>query len=260
MIANRSIRHGVAKDSKPLARGGKEHLIVHLHTIPLFLLQAAVALGAVSQTSAANPAAKPVPAIESPGALDLHHVTAEPVSYRGHSAIRVSDADPDGGDNVSRIAILKGTSFQDGSIEVSLTGDTAPNAAPYLRGFVGIAFRVANQGAQYECFYLRPKNGRSDDQLQRNHSAQYISVPDSPWDKLRAESPGKYESYVDLIPGAWTKVRIQVEGRTAKLYVNGAEQPTLVVHDMKEPAQAGAIALWVGPGTIAHFANLKVSR
>jgi hypothetical protein len=233
---------------------------VRLRAIPLLVLQAAVTLGAVSQTPAANHAAKPVLAIESPGALDIHHVTAEPVSYRGQSAIRISDAAPDGGDSLSRIAIVKETSFQDGSIEVSLTGDTAPNAAPNLRGFVGIAFRVANQGAQYECFYLRPKNGRSEDQLQRNHSAQYISVPDSPWDKLRAESPGKYESYVDLVPGAWTKVRIKVEGRTAKLYVNGADQPTLVVHDLKDPAQAGAIALWVGPGTVAHFANLKVSR
>jgi hypothetical protein len=44
---------------------------------------------------------------------------------------------------------------------------------------------------------------------------QYISVPGFPWNKLRAESPGKYESYVDLVAGQWTKVRIQVcRGRT----------------------------------------------
>jgi hypothetical protein len=109
-------------------------------------------------------------------------------------------------------------------------------------------------------YFLRPKNGRSEDQLQRNHSAQYISAPDFPWQKLRNDSPGKYESYVDLVPGAWTKVKIQFSGTNARLYVNGSEQPVLIVHDLKLPAEAGAVALWVGPGTIAYFSGLSLSR
>jgi hypothetical protein len=108
-------------------------------------------------------------------------------------------------------------------------------------------------------FYIRPKNARSEDQLQRNHSAQYMSIPRFPWDRLRRESPGKYESYVDLVPGQWTEFKIQVRGTTAKLYVNGAEQPTLIVNDLKRPASNGRIALWVGQGTIAHFADLKIT-
>jgi hypothetical protein len=74
----------------------------------------------------------------------------------------------------------------------------------------------------FECFYIRPKNGRSEDQLQRKHSTQYISIPGFPWDKLRSETPGKYESYVDPLPGLWTKIKIQVVGQTASLFVNGA--------------------------------------
>jgi hypothetical protein len=58
--------------------------------------------------------------------------------------------------------------------------------------------------------------------LQRNHSAQYISVPGFPWQKLRSESPGKYESYVDLVPGQWTHIKLQVSGTSARLYVNGS--------------------------------------
>jgi hypothetical protein len=76
---------------------------------------------------------------------------------------------------------------------------------------------------------------------------------------LRAETPGKYEAYVDLIPGDWTKVKIQVKDSTARLYVNGAEQPTLIVNDLKQPSARGGIALWIGPGTIAHFTNLKLT-
>jgi len=191
--------------------------------------------------------------------LELSNVKAEPVTYLGRAAVRVIDAGPDGLDDAGRLAIVPGTSFQGGTIDVNLSGDTAPDARPDLRGFVGIAFRVAADKSHFECFYLRPKNGRSEDQLQRNHSVQYISVPGFPWNKLRSETPGKYESYVDLVAGQWTRVKIQVSGSKARLYVNGAEQPTLVVNDLKQAAGQGAIALWVGPGTIAHFSGLTVT-
>lgn len=190
--------------------------------------------------------------------LDLHNVKAEVVSYKNRSAIRITDVGaPDLGD-AGRLAIVRDTSFTDGTIEVDLTGDTAPSAPPELRGFVGIAFRVSNDTSRFECFYLRPKNGRAFDQLQRNHSTQYISMPGFGWQKLRTETPGKYESYVDLVPGEWTKVKIVVSGDKAQLLVNGASQPSLVVNDLKQPLAPGVVALWIGPGTIAHFADLNV--
>lgn len=67
-----------------------------------------------------------------------------------------------------------------------------------------------------------------------------------------------YESYVDLAPGEWTRVRIEVRAGKARLFVHGAAQPCLIVNDLKQDLGAGAIALWVGPGTVAHFANLRV--
>jgi len=192
--------------------------------------------------------------------LELHKVKVEQATYRGRVAVRLTDAAVAEGDDANRLAIVPGSSFQDGTIEVTLSGDTAPDASPAMRGFVGIAFRVTSDKSHYECFYLRPKNGRSEDQLQRNHSAQYISVPGFPWQKLRSESPGKYESYVDLVPGEWTRVKIQVAGSRARLYVNGSEQPVIVVNDLKQPLVNGSIALWVGPGTIANFCELKVTH
>ena len=111
----------------------------------------------------------------------------------------------------------------------------------------------------YDAFYLRPTNGRAEDQERRNHAAQYISHPEWPWFRLRQETPSKYESYVDLVPGAWTKVRIEVRGDRARLYVHGQEQPTLIVNDVKTGTSAkGAVALWIGPGTVAHFRDLRV--
>ena len=192
--------------------------------------------------------------------LELRNVTAKTSTYQGIPSLAINDAGKPDVDDASRFAVVRGPWFEDGTIEVMLTGDTAPDARPELRGFVGIAFRVSADGSQFECFYLRPKNGRSEDQLRRNHAAQYVSMPGFPWQKLRTETPGRYEAYVDLIPGAWTRVKIQVKGPSARLYVNGGEQPTLVVNDLKQAPATGGVALWVGPGTIAHFARLKLTR
>jgi len=122
-----------------------------------------------------------------------------------------------------------------------------------------MAFRMHDE-AKLEAVYLRPTNGRADDQLRRNHAVQYISHPDYPWERLRAEAPAKYETYVDLEPGRWTHVRIAVEGPKARLYVDRAEQPTMIVSDLKHGARAkGAVALWIGPGTLAHFGDVRVT-
>ena len=100
-----------------------------------------------------------------PDGLGLHYVTAEFVQYRGKSALRIVDAAPGHGDDVSRIAVVKNTSLLDGTIEINLSGDTVPDASQDSRGFVGIAFRAMADVSRYECFYLRPKNGRPEDQL-----------------------------------------------------------------------------------------------
>jgi len=65
---------------------------------------------------------------------------------------------------------------------------------------------------------------------------------------------------VDLEPGKWTKIRIDVQGDHARLFVHGQPQPTLIVNDLKSGADGrGAIALWIDSGTIAHFRALRVT-
>jgi hypothetical protein len=197
--------------------------------------------------------------IAPPQILEAHNVITRPVEYRGKSALEVRDAAPQLGDGAPRVVLIKDVALRDGTIEVSLAGGTAADAPANFRGFVGVAFRIGADRSRYECLYLRPKNGHSSDPIQRNHAAQYESEPDYPWDRLRAETPGKYENFADIVPGEWTLVRIQITGERALLFVNSAKDPTLVVNDLKGPAETGAIALWVGPGTIAHFADLKVT-
>lgn len=90
-----------------------------------------------------------------------------------------------------KLVIVPGIISHNGQIEAELAGAPVAGAAEAARGFVGIAFRVADDASRFECFYLRPTNGRADDQLRRNHSVQDISFPDFPWHRLRKETPGK---------------------------------------------------------------------
>ena len=156
------------------------------------------------------------------------------------------------------LAILTDSKFKDGIIETAIAGSPRADAPMDMRGFVGIAFRVKLHASHFEYFFIRPTNGRADDQLRRNHATQYCSHPDFPWFRLREESPGVYESYTDLIPGEWTEIKIIVSGLRAELYVNGAEQPCLIVKDLKLGEIEGQIALWIGAGTEAHFAPITV--
>ena len=194
--------------------------------------------------------------LDSTKGLQPHNVTVEAATYHGRKAVRVMPENGEGGG----IVVLPGTSFHDGTIEIDVAGKPGVGAASDARGFVGVAFRVAADPSKYECVYLRPTNGRADDQLRRNHSTQYISMPEYEWSKLRTETPGRYESYVDLLPGEWTKIKIEVSGVKALLYVNDSPQPVLVVNDLKHGDSEGAVALWIGPGTEAYFSSLRISK
>ena len=235
---------------------------------PMFVLIAVLTLALGAGFTQVKPTTIP---LDNPNELQPRNVKMERVTYKGRKALRVTGvalanvADAISGTGQAlQLVVLNKTEFQDGVIEIELTGEPGPNAEEGARGYVGMAFRVnldaAKDAAKYECFYLRPTNGRADDQVRRNHSTQYISHPDFLFSRLRKEFPEKYESYVDLVPGEWTKVKIEVRGDKARLYVHGAPQPVLVVNDLKHGQSRGQIALFVWPGTVAHFSNLRVSK
>jgi hypothetical protein len=205
--------------------------------------------------------------LESVDGLRLHNVTAEPATLQGKNGLRVTlaanarppEGMPAGQLDLEQLAWIDGLEFANGVIEAEVAGAPAPGASEGARGFVGIAFRLQEDKRTYDTFYLRPTNGRAEDQERRNHSVQYVSHPEWPWSRLRKETPSRYEAYVDLVPGAWTRIKIEVRGEHARLYVHDNEQPTLIVNDVKSgPSAKGAVALWLGPGTVAHFRNLTV--
>jgi hypothetical protein len=157
------------------------------------------------------------------------------------------------------LLLLDNVRFKDGAIDVDVAGAPAKGAPEDARGFIGVAFRV-QQDSRFEIIYLRPTNSHADDQLRRNHTTQYSSDPEWPWDRLRKESPGVYESWVDMETGKWTHMRIVVHGTDASLYVNHAANPCLIVHDLKLGDVEGAVALWMGQDTEGYFKNLTITK
>ncbi len=194
--------------------------------------------------------------------LEPVKTTADIVAFQGRRALRIIN-DPGvtaegtgAGDQV--IAIVNTSEFREGTIEADIAGLPRAGAPLGTPGFVGIAFRVQNHGSRYEAFYLRPGNSHSGDQLHRNHSIQYVSWPDFPWKRLRDESPGVYESYADIAAHTWIRMKIVVTRTTARLYINGADEPCLIVNDLKLGDSHGQVALYSSSDTEAYFSNLTI--
>ncbi len=156
---------------------------------------------------------------------------------------------------------IKGIKFKDGIIEVKVLSRLLKNAPDFARGFIGVAFRINDSSTKYESIYIRPVNARADDQVRRNHSIQYYSYPDYKFDRLRAASPERYESYADMEMNKWITIRIEVKDTQAKLFLDANKQPSLIVNDLKHGADVpGAIGLWVDVGTEGFFSDLRIQQ
>ena len=203
---------------------------------------------------AGSVAAQSFPLTDTSG-LVMQGAKAEAVEYLGRKAVRVSV--PEGRD--SGLAMLRGVDFQDGTIEAEIALKVTTPPGVRMPGFVGIAFRTASDAGKYELFYLRPGNSHSDDPAMRNHVLQYSSEPDFGWYKLRRNWPEVYESHAEMAFERWIKVKIEVAGRSARLYVNGEESPGLLVDGLKGESLHGGIGLWGYAGEEAYFSNVRIT-
>jgi hypothetical protein len=155
---------------------------------------------------------------------------------------------------------IKNLDFQDGIIEVKVLSRLLKTARPSDRGFIGIAFRIDEQNSKYESIYIRPTNGRAEDQVRRNHSVQYYSYPNYKFDRLRKESPEKYETYADMGLNEWITMRVEIKGNSVKLYLNNQKSPNFIVNEMLGNSKSGGIALWVDVGTEGYFKDLTIIK
>lgn len=201
--------------------------------------------------------------------FEISHVKASVVQLNGEEVLRVERDLESLAFDPNRMGVtvdeptflkLKGLDMENGTVEVKMLSRLLPSAPPFARGFIGLAFRIIEDNTAYESIYLRPTNGRAEDQFRRNHTIQYYAYPDYKFDRLRAESKGEYETYADIGLDEWITVRIEFSGKSAKLYLNDQKFPAFLVKEMLGSATSGSIGLWVDIGTEGYFKDFKIIK
>jgi sugar lactone lactonase YvrE len=142
-------------------------------------------------------------------------------------------------------AYLPNIAFTNGIIEFDLALDGS-------RGYPGITFRATSQTA-YEHLYIRPHAGL------RNDGMQYAPAfgPGSDWQLYNG--PG-YTTAVEMPAGEWIHIRVEIQGRRARVFYGGGEEPTLVIDELKHEPVAGAVGIRSTRDTTAHFSNFSVTK
>lgn len=153
------------------------------------------------------------------------------------------------------IMMLNDYQFSNGTIEVDIKGKNAMN-----QNFAGIAFLIEDD-KKHDVVYFRPFNFMNADTVRRWHGVQYVSHPEYPWAKLRADTPLKYETKVHPVPNPdeWFHARITINGKSIKVYVDHSPTPTLEVEKLGTRT-SGKIGFWAGPMTSVSFANLEITQ
>jgi hypothetical protein len=156
---------------------------------------------------------------------------------------------------------LSNLNIDNGSIEVKVLSKIMENNPfPAARGFIGLAYRIDQDNKHFDAIYVRPSNGRADDQLRRNHSVQYFSYPNYGFNRLRKEANGVYETYANIGLEEWITMHIVFKDKKARLFLNQQEQPAFLVNEMLGSTKSGSIGLWVEVGTVGYFRDLKITN
>ena len=139
-------------------------------------------------------------------------------------------------------ALLPGTDFHNGVLEVDMyfTGQ---------RCFAGFYFRVQT-GQEFENVYLRPHKPGHYDALQY----QPVFGGQSGWQLYALDG---YTAAVDIPHHEWVHVKLEVMGTQARLFIDRAPEPALVVTDLKHGDSHGPIGLQGAAGGLLRFADFS---
>ncbi len=191
------------------------------------------------------------------------NVSVEDCVLDGERVVRiVKDKELYGDFDTNTFALLDGVSFLDGDVTVRVRARLLPDAPEYSRAFVGIVFRAADDGSEFESFYVRPTNGRlCADPVRRSHGCQYFSYPGYTFAYFRRFGITEFEAPVGIAPDEWVEIRAKVAGERAEFYLNGSDVPVLVVPHLKH-GRGGhrGFGIYVDDGTEAFVSDYAIAE
>lgn len=153
------------------------------------------------------------------------------LNYKSVPAVRSTDENGFG-------IMLKDFEFTDGTIEFDVEFKGS--------GFPGIDFRVDKDTLNSEKFYIR-YFGTPDDL--RRTTLQYAAVLDrvNMWDMT-----DEYQAAASIYEGRWNHVKLVINGRQMKVYVNDTQSAALHVPALEGITKSGGISL-TGNVVYANF-------
>jgi len=140
-------------------------------------------------------------------------------------------------------AYLKDIQFENGVIEVDL-------AVSGTASYPGIFFRMQDE-QNYEHFYVRPhRAGRYADAMQYAPTINGISS----WQLYNGEG---YTAAIEFPSNQWIHLKLEISGRQARVFVNHAETPDLVINHLQHGNSNGTIGLSSQMDNSGFFSNFS---
>jgi sugar lactone lactonase YvrE len=144
---------------------------------------------------------------------------------------------------LSGTAYLNDLQFQDGVIEVDIAADGT-------RSYPGIIFRMQSEG-NYERLYVRPhRAGLYPDAIQYTPVFNRLEG----WQLYNGTG---YTAAAELPPGEWVRLRLEVKGKQARVYLGERASPAMVITDLKHGVSSGTLGVLGPKNETACFSNFS---
>jgi hypothetical protein len=204
--------------------------------------------------------------------FELHNVTGSVIEFEGKKVLKIErdlkalpfDANRLEAtvDETHYARLLGLDDFENGTIEVKMYSQIQnPSPYPPAAGFIGLYYRIKEDDSAFESIYLRPKVGRINNQMARNHAVQYFSYPDFKFQTLRDKFPaGSYEGSAPVMLNEWITMRLEINGETAEMFINDLKYSSFIVNKMLGKNKKGYVGLYVDIATTGYFKDLKVTK
>jgi hypothetical protein len=204
--------------------------------------------------------------------FELHNVTGSVIEFQGKKVLKVErdlKALPFDANRLEATVdekhyarLVDIDDFENGTIEVKMYSQIQnPSPYPPAAGFIGLYYRIKEDDSEFESIYLRPKVGRINNQMARNHAVQYFSYPDFKFQTLRDKFPaGSYEGSAPVMLNEWITMRLEINGETAEMFINDLKYSSFIVNKMLGKNKKGYVGLYVDIATTGYFKDLKVTK
>ena len=142
-------------------------------------------------------------------------------------------------------AYLEGLEFENGIIEWDIAFEGS-------QAYAGAYFRMQSE-EDFELFYLRPHCSNEPDALQ--YHPEFNGV-----DGWQLYNGAGFTASAAIPHKRWLHVKMEISGKQARVYLDNADEPALVIDNLKHGVSRGTMGPWSygnGLAKSVHFANFR---